>query len=67
MNIGNTIQYLYTNSQHKNPLCRVVPLEILQKVEKDGKEEKSTLNYDKDKYRENDIRCRRNCIRLFRL
>jgi hypothetical protein len=30
----------------------VVPLEILQKVEKDGKEEKSTLNYDKDKYRE---------------
>ena len=30
----------------------MVPLEILQKVEKDGKEEKSTLNYDKDKYRE---------------
>jgi hypothetical protein len=27
-------------------------LEILQNVEKDGKEEKSTLNYDKDKYRE---------------
>jgi hypothetical protein len=49
---GDTIQYIYTNSQHKNPLCRVVPLEILQKVEKDGKEEKSTLNYDKDKYRE---------------
>ena len=37
---GDTIQYIYTNSQHKNPLCRVVPLEILQKVgEKDGKEE----------------------------
>jgi DNA polymerase elongation subunit (family B) len=49
---GDTIQYIYTNSQHKNPLCRVVPLEILQKVEKDGKEEKSTLNYDKDRYRE---------------
>jgi hypothetical protein len=45
---GDTIQYIYTNSQHKNPLCRVVPLEILQNVEKDGKEEKSTLNYDKD-------------------
>jgi hypothetical protein len=29
----------------------VVPLEILQK-EKDGKEEKINLNYDKDKYRE---------------
>jgi hypothetical protein len=49
---GDTIQYIYTNSKHNNPLRRVVPLEILQKVEKDGKEEKSTLNYDKDKYRE---------------
>jgi hypothetical protein len=40
---GDTIQYIYTNSKHNNPLCRVVPLEILQKVgEKDGKEEKST-------------------------
>jgi DNA polymerase elongation subunit (family B) len=22
---GDTIQYIYTDSQHKNPLCRVVP------------------------------------------
>ena len=51
---GDTIQYIYTNSQHKDPLCRVVPLEILQKVgEKDGKQNSKTLNYyDKDKYRE---------------
>ena len=51
---GNTIQYIYTDSQHKNPLCRVVPLEILQKVEeKDGKQNGETLNYyDKDKYKE---------------
>ena len=53
---GDTIQYIYTNSKHKNPLCRVVPLEILQKVgekEKDSKENGKTLNYyDKDKYRE---------------
>jgi DNA polymerase elongation subunit (family B) len=51
---GDTIKYIYTNSQHKNPLCRVIPLEILQKgeKEKDGKEEKISLNYDKDKYRE---------------
>jgi DNA polymerase elongation subunit (family B) len=49
---GDTIQYIYTDSQHKNPLCRVVPLELLQK-EKDGKEERSTLDYyDKEKYRE---------------
>ena len=50
---GDTIQYIYTDSQHKNPLCRVVPLEILQKVgekEKDSKENGKTLNYDKDKY-----------------
>jgi DNA polymerase elongation subunit (family B) len=51
---GDTIKYIYTNSQHKNPLCRVVPLETLQKVEKenDGKENGKTLNYDKEKYRE---------------
>jgi DNA polymerase elongation subunit (family B) len=53
---GDTIQYIYTNSHHNNPLCRVVPLEILQKVgekEKDGKQNGKTLNYyDKDKYRE---------------
>ena len=52
---GDTIQYIYTNSQHNNPLCKVVSLEILQKVgekEKDSKENGKTLNYDKDKYRE---------------
>ena len=54
---GDTIQYIYTNSKHNNPLCIVVPLEILQKVgqkEKDGKEEndKTLKYYDKDKYRE---------------
>jgi hypothetical protein len=46
---GYTIQYIYTNSQHKNPLCRVVPLEIVQKE----RMKQGTLNYyDKDKYRE---------------
>jgi DNA polymerase elongation subunit (family B) len=25
---GDTIQYIYTNSQHNNPLCRVVPMII---------------------------------------
>jgi DNA polymerase elongation subunit (family B) len=52
---GDTIKYIYTNSQHKNPLCRVVPLETLQKVEKENysKENGKTLNYyDKEKYRE---------------
>jgi DNA polymerase elongation subunit (family B) len=53
---GDTIQYIYTNSKHNNPLCRVVPLEALLKVgekENDGKENNKTLKYyDKDKYRE---------------
>ena len=48
---GDIIQYIYTDSQHNNPLYRVVPLEILQKGEKDGKKN-SFVNYDKEKYRE---------------
>jgi DNA polymerase elongation subunit (family B) len=45
---GDTIQYIYTSSQHNNPLCRVVPIENLQE---EGKT--TTLdNYDKEKYRE---------------
>jgi DNA polymerase elongation subunit (family B) len=44
---GDTIQYIHTNSKHNNPLCRVVPLEALLKVEK----ENDNL-HDKDKYRE---------------
>jgi hypothetical protein len=43
---GDTIEYIYTNSQHNNPLCRVIPIENIQ-------EGKTTLNnYDKEKYRE---------------
>ena len=45
---GDTIQYIYIDSQHKDPLLRVVPLEILQKGESS---ENSALNYDKEKYR----------------
>ncbi|MGB7637389.1 MAG: hypothetical protein WBL88_07435, partial [Nitrososphaeraceae archaeon] len=45
---GDTIQYIYTNSQHNNPLCRVIPIENLQKEVKT-----TTLdNYDREKYRE---------------
>lgn len=34
---------MYTDAQHKNPLCRVTPLGLI----KQGKE----LKYDKEKYR----------------
>jgi len=66
---GDTIQYVYTNSQHKDPLCRVVPLEILQKVgekENNGKQNSKTLNYyDKDKYREMILDAAETVLRLF--
>ena len=53
---GDTIQYIYTNSQHNNPLRRVVPIEIMQKERGEGEEEEENAaplnNYDKEKYRE---------------
>ena len=39
---GDTIQYIYTNSQHNNPVYRVVSIENIQ----------SLPEYDKEKYRE---------------
>jgi hypothetical protein len=40
---GENIQYIYANSKHKNPLCRVVPV---LKHEKEG----TVTSYDKEKY-----------------
>jgi DNA polymerase elongation subunit (family B) len=42
---GDTIKYIYKNSQHKNPLCRVQSIDSTNGVS--GK-----LDYDKEKYRE---------------
>jgi DNA polymerase elongation subunit (family B) len=39
---GDTIQYIYTDSKHSNPICRVTPIENL----------KSMTPYDKKKYKE---------------
>ena len=41
---GDTIHYIYTNTQHKNPLLRIAAL--------DSEDEGKTPNYDKEKYRE---------------
>ena len=41
---GDTIQYIYTDPQHNNPLCRVVPIENLAA--------ESLPPYDKEKYKE---------------
>jgi DNA polymerase elongation subunit (family B) len=39
---GDTIQYIYTDSQHNNPLCRVTPIENFAFLPQ----------YDKEKYKE---------------
>jgi hypothetical protein len=41
---GDTIQYIYTDAAHSNPLRRVTPLEFIEQ----GREQV----YDKEKYRE---------------
>jgi DNA polymerase elongation subunit (family B) len=41
---GDTINYIYTNTQHKNPLLRIAAL--------DSEDKGKTPNYDKEKYRE---------------
>ena len=42
-NRNDIIQYVYTNSQHQNPLERVVPI---------GSDNNFGLNYDKEKYKD---------------
>ena len=43
---GDTIQYIYTNSKHNNPLCRVVPIAIW------NAQADFLSQYDREKYRE---------------
>jgi DNA polymerase elongation subunit (family B) len=42
---GDTIKYIYTDSQYKNPLCRVASIDS-------SNEYRKKLNYDKEKYKE---------------
>jgi DNA polymerase I len=41
---GDNIAYVYTDSQHQNPLSRVVPVQFIQN--------NKSLEYDKEKYKE---------------
>ena len=43
---GDTIKHIYTNSQHNNPIRRVVPIDSTYE------HENRQLDYDKEKYRE---------------
>src|SRR5438874_13163416 len=42
--LGEGVEYVFTNSAHTNPLCRVTPREFIK--------EGQTLGYGKEKYRE---------------
>ena len=44
---GDTIKYIYTDSQHRNPLCRVVPVDSVHE-----RNTEEPFSYDKEKYRE---------------
>lgn len=44
---GDTIKYIYTDSQHKNPLSRVVPVDNVHESNTN-----EAFSYDKEKYRE---------------
>jgi len=46
---GDTINYIYTNTQHKNPPCRIEALHTAQQGDDNNKSK--TLNYDNEKYR----------------
>jgi DNA polymerase elongation subunit (family B) len=52
---GDTIQYIYTDSKHNNPLCRVTPIENL----------KSLPPYDKEKYKEMILDAAETVLRFF--
>ena len=54
---GDTIQYIYTDSQNNNPLCRVAPIENILS--------ESLPPYDKEKYREMVLDACRNSSRVF--
>ena len=41
---GDNIEYVYTDSQHQNPLSRVVPAQFIRNND--------SLEYDKEKYTE---------------
>jgi hypothetical protein len=56
---GDTIQYIYTNSKHNNPLCRVAPIAI------GNAQAESLSQYDKEKYRETILDAAETVLGLF--
>jgi DNA polymerase elongation subunit (family B) len=56
---GDTIQYIYTDAAHSNPLRRVTPVEFIEEGREQG--------YDKEKYREMLLETAKRVILLFTL
>jgi hypothetical protein len=42
--MGDDIEYVYTDSRHTNPICRVIPTALVGQSQH--------IDYDKEKYRE---------------
>jgi len=61
---GDTISYIYTNTQHKNPLCRITALETAPK-ENGCKDKTRALNYGKEKYIEMILDVAETVLRIF--
>ena len=51
---------LYTDSQHKNPICRVVPMENTQQSNTG-----ESFSYDKEKYKEMVLDAAETILRYF--
>jgi len=51
---GDNIQYVYTDSNHSNPLFRITPTKLI-----------SSQNYDREKYVENLLDCRSGAIDIW--
>jgi hypothetical protein len=56
---GDTIQYIYTDSQHNNPLARVVPIVV------ENTQAEPLSHYDKEKYKEMTLDAAETVLRLF--
>src|SRR5215475_15695757 len=46
---GDIIKHVYTNSEHKNPLCRVISVGSMHET---SGHENEAFSYDKEKYKE---------------
>jgi len=43
---GDTIQYVYTDSKHNNPLCRMTPIENMNSIPQHDKEKYKQMILD---------------------